>query len=470
MECFAWSDYNTTVTFPTNTALSGTTQRWAINGAYSTAALTTGGSLSQIYYHQFNDGLSYSLVGSGSSTAPTFTANQFGASTPLSLTTTSSNAWLDAGASWTASPNPLTGSSSSERWDTNQANGTLSSSAVTTVALPYYHQFTITFGYSDQDSIAVTSGSKIGFYYQFGTQINIAAGSSYGLSSPASTWVDAGSNMVSYQTFTSGTQQWALSISPASFTVSSSVTITDSNFYHQYQVSSKYTISDGSTPSSGVTLSGTQFGLALPTTNLGTTAQNIWLDAGSGWSVNNPIPISPTTERWQAQSGTSGTVASGTTINPTYYHQFQVSAIYSTQDGSTPSANVILSGTQFGSNSYTLTLTKSAQTTWLDAGSGWSVNNPIPISPTTERWQAQSGTSGTVASGTTINPTYHHQYQLTVVSTYDTPTGAGWYDVDSSATFGVTSPSSGGTGTQYVLLSWTGSGTGSYSGLSRLLR
>jgi hypothetical protein len=56
------------------------------------------------------------------------------------------------------------------------------------------------------------------------------------------------------------------------------------------------------------------------------------------------------------------------------------------------------------------------------------------------------------------------QFYLTVSSVYDTATGAGWYDAGSLASFSVTTPVSGGTGTRYVFTGWTGSGTGQYTG------
>ena len=122
----------------------------------------------------------------------------------------------------------------------NQASGALSASAVTAVALPYYHQFTITFGYRDQDSIAVTSGSPIGSYYQFGTPINIAAGSSYGLASPASAMGRCWQQHGKLSKFHIWHSAMGSITSPMSFTVASSTAISDSSFYHQYQVSARY--------------------------------------------------------------------------------------------------------------------------------------------------------------------------------------------------------------------------------------
>jgi hypothetical protein len=60
------------------------------------------------------------------------------------------------------------------------------------------------------------------------------------------------------------------------------------------------------------------------------------------------------------------------------------------------------------------------------------------------------------------------QFQLTVTSAYGSPTGQGWYDTGSMSSFGAITPVSGGSGKQYVFVSWTGSGTGSYNGTNNL--
>jgi hypothetical protein len=68
------------------------------------------------------------------------------------------------------------------------------------------------------------------------------------------------------------------------------------------------------------------------------------------------------------------------------------------------------------------------------------------------------------STGETVTASYTTQYQLTVTSSYGSPTGAGWYNSGASATFGVTSPASVVSGqSQELFTSWTGSGTGSYS-------
>jgi len=42
--------------------------------------------------------------------------------------------------------------------------------------------------------------------------------------------------------------------------------------------------------------------------------------------------------------------------------------------------------------------------------------------------------------------------------------GCAWYNAGDSATFSVSTPATGTTGTQYLLTSWAGSGNGAYSG------
>jgi parallel beta-helix repeat protein len=89
---------------------------------------------------------------------------------------------------------------------------------------------------------------------------------------------------------------------------------------------------------------------------------------------------------------------------------------------------------------------------WYDSGTiaNWSVASPWP--GTTGVQYVTSPTSGTVLMDTlkTVTIPWTTQYYLTVVSAYDNPQGAGWYNAGSTATWSVTSPWSGGTGIQYM--------------------
>ena len=105
-------------------------------------------------------------------------------------------------------------------------------------------------------------------------------------------------------------------------------------YYHQYQVISSYSTSDGSVPASTIVLSGTQYGsnYQRPLIN---SNQVIWLDANTLWSSTIATAVSGT-ERWSASTGTSGTITGAITINPIYVHQYYLAAIstYSIPSGS----------------------------------------------------------------------------------------------------------------------------------------
>jgi hypothetical protein len=165
-----------------------------------------------------------------------------------------------------------------------------------------------------------------------------------------------------------------------------------------------------------------------------------------------------------AQNHTYTVPASDTTIAANWQTQYQVTFNYQVSGGgsgySAPSVTYYQSGSQLS-----VTAGPSA-TVWVDSGSTYTYTNPLTGSGAGERWYASSGASGTISSSTTINPTYYHQYYLTVSSAYGSPTGQGWYNAGSSANFGVTTPASGGTGIQYIFTSWSGFGSGSYSGTS----
>jgi hypothetical protein len=166
-----------------------------------------------------------------------------------------------------------------------------------------------------------------------------------------------------------------------------------------------------------------------------------------------------------AQSHTYTVPISNATITANYQTQYLVTFNYQVSGGgsgySAPSVNY----TSLGSR-YSVTAGPTA-TVWVDSGSTYTyTNNPLTGSGASEQWYASAGTSGTISSYTTINPTYYNQYYLTISSSYGSPTGQGWYNAGSSASFSVTTPASGGTGIQYAFTSWTGSGSGSYSGTS----
>jgi hypothetical protein len=165
-----------------------------------------------------------------------------------------------------------------------------------------------------------------------------------------------------------------------------------------------------------------------------------------------------------AQNHTYIVPVSNATITANWQTQYQVTFNYQVSGGGSGYSAPSINYTSLGSQN---SVTANSSAVWVDSGSTYTyTNNPLIGSGASERWYASSGASGTISSSTTINPTYYNQYYLTVSSAYGNPTGQGWYNVGSSASFGVTTPASGGAGIQYVFTSWSGSGSGSYSGKS----
>ncbi len=101
--------------------------------------------------------------------APFFTANQFGVSTPQVVSIPVSGYWFDNGTSWTVT-NPLGGSTISERWfSSHTANGKISGAQ--TLAFSYSHQYYLTIEVNPSDS---GNTSPSGFF-DYGAEIQISA-------------------------------------------------------------------------------------------------------------------------------------------------------------------------------------------------------------------------------------------------------------------------------------------------------
>lgn len=274
---------------------SNSTDRWSDNAQDFT--ITSGGGTSTFaFYHQFALVYSYLVSGGVSGySAPSLNCTQFGGSYSSALTVTAATHWCDISQSWNIT-NPLSGSGSTERWQSPSAtSGTVTTNLTTTFT--YYNQFKTTFGYADQDSSAIPSGSTIGSYITFATPNTIDASSSYGVVSPSTAWVDAGTGFVTYQTYTTAgnSQRWDLLSSPATFTVSSSTTISENSYAHQYSL----TVKGGN----GITYSLTS-----------ETGDNFW-NAGDSLTVSSDgiwgrsSGIGQRVASWNTDGGTNTSVA-----------------------------------------------------------------------------------------------------------------------------------------------------------------
>jgi hypothetical protein len=365
-----------------------------------------------MYYHQYQVTAAYSTSdNSVPSTAPLLSGTQFGSNYQMPLSITNQVSWLDANTTWSTST-IVTAPSGTEQWiATRGTSGTVSSSTV--VSPLYYHQFQLTLEYRIANSAAGTpTVTNIVSYTSFGSA-GLTATPTLSPTATTKVWADAGSSVAYASPIGSGSERWIVTSADSgtyTFLVAAAVTFNPS-YYHQYKVSSSYSTSDSSMPSASVVLSGTQFGSSSFTLTLATATQSPWLDAGTAWSVNNPITAS-STEQWIAAIGTSGTVSSSTVVSPLYYHQYTVAFNYQTDDGTTsnPLVTITVDGSVQTINAYT-----TGNTQWVDNGTGYSYASPTPGSSSTQQWIATSGTSGTVSSALTIAPFYHHQYEVTFV-------------------------------------------------------
>ncbi len=162
---------------------SSSDQRWQTSQA--TTGVANGGAMEFTYYHQFLIAFRYDVTGGGAGySAPALTVAQFGSSMSVAATKTGSNVWVDAQSTYT-SPSQLQGSTSSERWLSRNAAGSISSSM--NVSLTYYHQYLVPVSYSLSGGGGIASSPPLLTYASLGEALNITLGLQ-----PQSVWLDAG--------------------------------------------------------------------------------------------------------------------------------------------------------------------------------------------------------------------------------------------------------------------------------------
>jgi hypothetical protein len=236
------------------------------------------------------------------------------------------------------------------------------------------------------------------------------------------------------------------------YTVPSSSATVTANYNTQYQVTFNYQVSGGGSGYSAPSVTYYQSGSQLSVT-VGPSA-TVWVDSGSTYTyTNNPLTGSGSSERWYASSGTSETISSSTTINPTYYNQYMMTLSYSVNGGGSGYSAPTFAANQYGASA-PQTLTTTATGYWFDAGASWTVTNPLGGSSGTERWYTSQAVSGTV-SATTIAFVYYNQYQVTFDASSNVKS-------DSSATI-VTVAGTGYTGAQLPYTNWFNAGSLTYS-------
>ncbi len=393
--CQVYADYNTAVSLPATPTGAPTNSRWMFSSP-RTFKDTIGGDFHTVkYYKQYSDSFLYRVVGGGTSSAPTLSYDYLGSQVVSNLDVVPTLFWFDAGAEWSSTAS-LGGSSNQERWSTASSSGIISSSK-NTITLVYYNQYAMNASY------AVSEGNPrppLLNSTQFGLPFSVPFSTTVGVY-----WLDTGAkwDLPAALNESTATDRW-ITLGQTSGTMSASVSLSLA-YFHQYLETVSYAVIGGGSPSTP-TLDFVVLG-APQQTPVNGSARAIWIDAGSLYSITNPLGGSTINEGWFTQKAT-GTISAAGNFMRAYYHQYLVIGQYSVADGGTPTAPTF-STTSFGV-AFSQALTASAQSIWVDIGSIYDLTNPLGESSANQRWFTSDATNGFVSSPLTVFPVYYRQF------------------------------------------------------------
>ncbi|HVP15789.1 MAG TPA: hypothetical protein VMT42_00265 [candidate division Zixibacteria bacterium] len=207
-------------------------------------------------------------------------------------------------------------------------------------------------------------------------------------------------------------------------------------------------------------------------TGAGTTSPT-----GSGlWEESGPLSIlaTPTNgysfSSWSTSTGSiTLTSASSASTSATISGPGTITANFASATGT---VSVVITSSPSGAGFVKVdgTAIATPQTfTWTEGSTHTlQANSPVPggsgVQYIYTGWSDTGGQTHnyTVQStSNTVTATFKTQYQLTVTSAYGTPLGVGWYDNGKAASFSVTSPAVGSSGTRYVCTGYSGDASGS---------
>ncbi len=386
---------------PTSVTGSGTATlscTGSAGGSYTVTVTGTSGSLTHSVTVTFSVSsgivltLSYTLVGGGAGyTAPTLTYVQGGSAKTATLITSATAYTVDANSAWSVT-NPVSGSSLSERWQTNQATSGTATTSVT-IVFSYYHQYAVAFAYS-----AVGGGSG----YSAPTVAYTAFGGTASTAIGLSVWADAATSYAYPVALPGSSSSEAWRTNSPTGTIAGAATVTDT-YYHQFSVTFSYTVLGGGSGYTAPTVATTQFGAGASVA----TGAATWIDAGASYSFTNPLSGSGTTQRWISPSA-GGTLTAAGTLTASYYHQFLVNFSFTVVGGGSGFSAPAVSYVSLGLSPSTVT----GASVWADAGSAYQFQNPLTGSSTTESWRT-NGAGGAVTQAGSYAATYYHQFLVT---------------------------------------------------------
>ena len=300
-----WADAGTNWGIAGALAGGSATERW------DTVAVDSGvvaGSVTSVltFYHQYLMSFGSSVQGGGTGyQMPTVTLYQFGAET------TGTQGWVDAGSTYSFT-NPLSGSTTTERWYSGAGSGTAVGAGA--VNATFYHQFAFMLSYLLVSPSSALGAPTVGLSQQGGrTSLSLSP-------SPTLTWLDAGTawNVTSTFGASSQNQRWATQQSTSG--IAAAPETYDFDFYDQFRVTVRYNVTGGGSPRVP-SVAYTAYGSAT-SAPMSNGSRSLWVDAGSRWALPLVLPGSNGGERWLAQGNDGGTVAAAGTFQVTYQHQY----------------------------------------------------------------------------------------------------------------------------------------------------
>jgi hypothetical protein len=376
--------------------------------------------------------VSYSVVGGGIPVAPVFHYILSGVTQSLTLTLTSRSVLVDPGTTWSVAPNLLGGSSSSQRWYSNQAlTGTASS---TTLVFVFYRQMLQALSYS-------VSGGGSGYSPPTFQANQFGAANPVALTNTATGyWYDYGSPWTVTNPLDGSTldERWfTTQATTGSITGSATRFFT---YQHQFYLTMQVTPSGSVSPNCGWHNAGQRLTISA-TANSG-YGFLFWTGSGAGSYTGTSVPATITMNSAITETANFG-VKITITSTPT-------GSGYVTVDGAAVTAPHtyvwVIGDTHTIAASSSVSCGSGCQyvfTAWSDSGD-------------------QSHTITVPDSPTTYTATFQRQYLLTTTAN---PSAAdsvapssGWYDAGQKITLTAT-PNTG-----YTFKSWKGTGSGSYTG------
>jgi Divergent InlB B-repeat domain len=365
--------------------------------------------------------VSFMIMGSGAgATPPTFTYTFANRTQTAALTAAPTSYQVDVDTRWFV-PNQLGNSSGGAAWNlVGGAQGLVSysfgtQSGGTSMIFVYYHQYLVTLGYKVVGGTAGASIPPFVTYTSFGVTRQTGA--------PGQTWVDVGTPY-SYPAELPGSLGDVRWIAQNASDTAQNVNGTAAGpadlsvtYYHQYRLSASFSIGSDQgglgTPSMYYEFMGGKLNASL--SSLGSKT---WFDAGSQYSLTDPLVGSNSTVRWSAGDSSSA-VVTDSNITVAYYRQFAIATSFTIADGSSPSHLVngvskpvlaTILGVAAGRDvTISLGVGAGAQTVWLDGGTPYSFSGVLFALPG-ERWVASGDLNGTATVGGEMSQTYYHQY------------------------------------------------------------